>query len=158
MAAILRTGRRRMEWCVGIAPHARHTATTMKSKRSLLILGIAAAWYVAVVLLSILMPPHDTVTVGTDTTLKPPSVTSVKLTCNSLFSSTAIDSLPALKILPAGVKPLAYTGAPCDGPQHDARSIFFFDTVVFVLIGAGVVGWNVRLRRIGDGSTELAAA
>lgn len=130
----------------------------MKSKRSLLILGIAAAWYVAVILLSILMPPHDTVVVGTDTTLKPPSAVSVKLTCNSLFSSGAIDSLPALKVLPAGVQPLAYTGTPCAGPQHDARSIFVFDTIVFLLIGGGVIGWTVRQRRHAADPTGLARA
>jgi len=145
--------------CLDILWRLRHTAGAMKSKKSLIVLAVVGLWYVAVVLLSAFRPPHDTLAVGIDSTTTKRLGVTVTFSCNSVFSSAPVETpLPPLKQMPAGQTPLAYTRDPCVDAHHDARKIFAFDTVVLVLVGAGVVGWNLRLKRNGTETTASLAS
>jgi hypothetical protein len=96
--------------------------------------GLAAlvVWYGCTLLFWAVRPLHDLVPVGVDNTLAPPAAVSIRVKCNTLFSSSVRSAapLPALNAQPPPQPALAYNHTPCERTQKEARVLFALDTVV----------------------------
>jgi len=105
-------------------------------------------WYTCILTFWALQPLNDSVPVGVDYTRAAPASVSVSVDCNELFDSAPRDdSVPALKVQPAGKPPLAFQREPCVLVQDQARMVFIFDTLGLLAVVGGFVLLALRRRR-----------
>lgn len=121
-------------------------------RRSLLvIIAAATVWYGCTLALWAFQPLHDSVPVGVDYSVQPPSDLSVEVDCNTLFDSQARDDtpLPALKAQPDKAPALGFQREPCALVHGQAGTVFIVDTAVFaaVLALGGWLMWRSRKAR-----------
>lgn len=113
---------------------------------------VLLALYVVMVVGWAIRPLHDSVPVGTDwspTVAVPPKAqrqVSQRVSCNSLFADSprGNDQLPTLTPQPEGRRALAYEREPCDLVQRDARLVFALDSIVTLVLLAGLLVYAVR--------------
>ena len=120
------------------------------------VIGVALAWYAAVVAGWAARPLDDTVPVGNlpgweqvlraegappPVPVAPGAVVTREVRCGSLFDGDRLDGpLPELPF------PQAFNREPCELIRGDARLVFAIDTIVLVLILLGGVLLLLRLR------------